>query len=87
MLLIERVEDSRQENMRKSKAIVTLAIAHKYLESWKNWCQANWQKYAEPHGYDFICIEEPLDDSARAPYWQKRLILGEESVNKYDRVV
>ena len=77
--------------MRNSKAIVRRAIAHKYLENWKNLCQANWQKYAERHGYDFICIEEPLDDSApapkRSPCWQKCLILGEESVNKYDRVV
>ena len=48
--------------MRNSKAIVRRAIAHKYLENWKNLCQANWQKYAERHGYDFICIEEPLDD-------------------------
>lgn len=45
--------------MTNSKAIVTLAIAQKYLENWKNWCQANWQKYADRHGYDFICIEEP----------------------------
>lgn len=77
--------------MTNSKAIVTLAIAQKYLENWKNWCQANWQKYADRHGYDFICIEEPLDDSAPAPKpspcWQKCLITPEESVNKYDRVV
>jgi hypothetical protein len=53
--------------MTNSKARVTLAIAQKYLEDRKNWCQANWQKYAARHGYDFICIEEPLDDSARAP--------------------
>ena len=45
------------------------------------------------HGFlrNLICIEQPLDDSARAqkrsPCWQKCLILGEESVNKYDRVV
>ena len=77
--------------MTNSKAIVTLAIGQKYLENWKNLCQANWRKYADRHGYDLICIEKPLDDSARAqkrsPSWQKCLILGEESVNKYDRVV
>jgi len=77
--------------MTNSKAIVTLAIGQKFLENWKNLCQANWQKYADRHGYDLICIEKPLDDSARAqkrsPSWQKCLILGEESVNKYDRVV
>jgi hypothetical protein len=77
--------------MTNSKALVTLAIGQKFLENWKNLCQANWQKYADRHGYDLICIEDPLDDSARAqkrsPAWQKCLILGEESVNKYDRVV
>ena len=77
--------------MTNSKALVTLEIAQQYLESWKNGSQANWQKYADRHGYDFTCIEEPLDDSApapkRSPCWQKCLILGEESVNKYDRVV
>jgi hypothetical protein len=45
--------------MTSYKAIVTQAIAQKYWENWKNLCQANWQKYAERHGYDFICIEEP----------------------------
>lgn len=45
--------------MTSSKAIVKLAIAQKYLEKWKNLCQANWQKYADRHGYDLICIEEP----------------------------
>jgi hypothetical protein len=45
--------------MTNSKAIVTQAISQKYLENWKNLCQANWQKYADRHGYDFICIEEP----------------------------
>jgi hypothetical protein len=77
--------------MTNSKARVTLAIGQNFLENWKKLCQANWQKYADRHGYDIIGIEKPLDDSARAqkrsPCWQKCLILGEESVNKYDRVV
>lgn len=77
--------------MTNSKAIVTLAIGKRYLENWKDFCRANWQKYADRHGYDIICIEKPLDDSERAqkrsPCWQKCLILGEESVQKYDRVV
>jgi hypothetical protein len=77
--------------MTNSKALVTLAIGQKFLGNWKKLCQANWQKHADRHGYDIICIEKPLDDSARAqkrsPSWQKCLILGEESVNKYDRVV
>ena len=77
--------------MTNSKAIVTLAIGKRYLENWQDFCGANWQKYADRHGYDIICIEKPLDDSERAqkrsPCWQKCLILGEESVQKYDRVV
>ncbi len=77
--------------MTNSKAIVTLTIGKRYLENWQDLCQANWQKYADRHGYDVICISKPLDDSERAqkrsPCWQKCLILGEESVQKYDRVV
>ncbi|WP_293125597.1 hypothetical protein [Microcoleus sp. bin38.metabat.b11b12b14.051] len=77
--------------MTNSKAIVTLTIGKRYLENWQNLCQPNWQKYADRHGYDIICISSPLDDSERAqnrsPCWQKCLILGEESVQKYDRVV
>ncbi|MGB3263477.1 MAG: hypothetical protein WBA89_05925 [Microcoleus sp.] len=77
--------------MTNSKAIVTLVIGQKHRNNWHSLCQSNWQKYADRHGYDIICISNPLDDSERAkkrsPCWQKCLILGEESVQKYDRVV
>lgn len=77
--------------MTNSKAIVTLTIGKNHRKNWQSLCKANWQKYADRHGYDIICISNPLDDSERAqkrsPCWQKCLILGEESVQKYDRVV
>ena len=77
--------------MTNSKAIVTLVIGEKHWDNWHSLCQENWQKYADRHGYDIICISSPLDDSERAqkrsPCWQKCLILGAESVQKYDRVV
>ncbi len=68
--------------MKQSKALVTLAIGEKYLHHWKNFAQNNWQKYADKHGYDLICIDTPLDTSeraqARSPAWQKCLILSQE---------
>ncbi|MBD1217750.1 MAG: hypothetical protein H9536_10600 [Aphanizomenon flos-aquae Clear-A1] len=77
--------------MKYSKAIVTLLIGQKYQERWKTICAKNWQQYADKHGYDLVCIDKPLDNSARAqnrsPAWQKCLILGDERVKNYDRVV
>jgi len=77
--------------MANTKALVTLAIGKKYLKNWQSLCQDNWQRYADRHGYDLICFEEHLDTSERAqkrsPCWQKCLILSQEAVKKYDRVV
>lgn len=77
--------------MKNSKAIVTLAIGEKYLKSWKRFCEANWQKYADKHGYDVICIDTPLDDSERAKgrsaAWQKCLILSQDFSQNYERIV
>lgn len=73
------------------KAIVTLAIGKYYQQRWSKLCLSNWGRYAELQGYDVICIDSPLDESSRAksrsPCWQKCLILGDERVKKYDRVV
>ncbi|MBD1873997.1 hypothetical protein H6F75_10915 [Nodosilinea sp. FACHB-131] len=73
------------------KAIVTLAIGKKYQERWQATCKKNWSQYAEKHGYDIICISEPLDESKRAetrsPAWQKCLVLGHEKVKRYHQVV
>jgi len=77
--------------MGNRKAIVTLAIGEKYLNEWKRVCAANWQKYADKHGYDIICIDKPLDDSKRAqgrsPAWQKCLILSQDYAARYERIV
>jgi hypothetical protein len=77
--------------MKHSKAIVTLAIGEEYAQRWQRWCQPNWQTYADRHGYDLICFEQPLDDSARArqrsPAWQKCLILSQPAIQQYERVV
>lgn len=73
------------------KAIVTLAIGDRYLQHWKSICEANWRVYGEQHGFDIICFDKPLDDSARArrrsPAWQKCLILSQDALQQYDRVV
>jgi hypothetical protein len=74
-----------------SRALVTLAIGRTFRERWNNVCRANWQAYADRHGYDVICIEEPLDYSERArnrsPAWQKLLILRQDFVQSYERLV
>ena len=73
------------------KAIVTLAVGDRYLQHWKSICEANWRTYGAQHGFDVICFDKPLDDSARArkrsPAWQKCLILGQDALQHYDRVV
>lgn len=77
--------------MPHSKALVTLAIGQSYLDKWQTLCQPNWQKYAERHGYDIICIDVPLDESDRAksrsPAWQKCLILSQPFAEQYERLV
>lgn len=77
--------------MSNAKAIVTLTIGKSFQERWQKVCRPNWQIYAERHGYDLICIDEPLDDSPRArqrsPAWQKCLILGQDLARGYERIV
>jgi hypothetical protein len=77
--------------MKHSKAIVTMAVGDRYLHAWKESCEANWNEYANRHGYDLICIDQPLDNSVRAsrrsPSWQKCLIPGQEFVKNYNQVV
>jgi len=77
--------------MRNSKAIVTMAVGGRYMEDWRKVCESNWRAYAERHGYDIICIDHLLDESPRGRgrrfTWQKCLILEQESVQRYERVV
>jgi len=74
-----------------TKAIVTLAIGDRYQAQWENICRKNWQSYADKHGYDLICITQPLDQSERAqkrsPAWQKCLILSQSFSQKYEQIV
>jgi hypothetical protein len=78
-------------NSRNSKVIVTLAVGNAYWQPWKSTCEANWRTYGAKHGYDIICFDKPLDNSARArnrsPAWQKCLILSQDVLQKYERVV
>lgn len=77
--------------MKNQKAIVTIVIGEKHAGSWKKYCQAHWQAYADKYGYDLICLEEPLDSSSRAklrsPAWQKCLILSQGFAIEYKTVV
>jgi hypothetical protein len=75
----------------KRAAIVTLALGSRYRNAWRRRCRANWEAYAGRHGYDVLCLEQPLDRSARArsrsPAWQKCLILGQPFARRYERIV
>ncbi|HUJ10301.1 MAG TPA: hypothetical protein VL171_09760 [Verrucomicrobiae bacterium] len=77
--------------MNSSKAIVTLAMGEPYQQHWKRRCESNWRAYASRHGFDLICIEQPLDNSERArkrsPAWQKCLILSQDFAQRYERIV
>lgn len=77
--------------MANIKAIVTLCIGEPYLQTWTTLCRRNWQRYADKHGYDIVCVTRPLDVSARAaarsPAWQKCLVLSQDFSNKYERIV
>lgn len=77
--------------MERCKAIVTLACGERFRNTWKKVCEANWQTYADKHGYDLICIDSPLDSSDRAQRrssgWQKCLILNQDFIRHYERVV
>lgn len=77
--------------MSERRAIVTLAIGAEFRRRWSEICSQNWSRYAARHGYDIICIEEPLDSSERAqrrsPAWQKCLVLSQPFSARYDRIV
>jgi hypothetical protein len=77
--------------MNNDKAIVTLALGDNYLKQWEKSCKSNWSAYADRHGYDLICIDQPLDNSDRAkgrsPAWQKCLVLSQDFSRQYERIV
>jgi hypothetical protein len=73
------------------RAIVTLAVGYGFAERWHSVAEPHWLRYCDRHGYDLICLEEPLDTSERArsrsPAWQKCLILGQPFATEYEQVV
>lgn len=77
--------------MSERRAIVTLAIGDDYAATWRELCEPSWRAYADRHGYDLVCITEPLDDSQRArdrsPSWQKLLVLEQPFARDYERIV
>ena len=72
-------------------AVVTLAIGRGFAARWHSLGEPLWRRYCERHGYDLICLEEPLDDSVRArsrsPAWQKCLVLGQPFAHRYRQIV
>ena len=77
--------------MNAKAALVTLAVGEPILAYWNEHCKWNWTQYAQLHGYDLHVITEPLDPSdraaARSPAWQKCLLLGQPSLQRYRQVV
>jgi hypothetical protein len=76
--------------MSERTAIVTLAIGEEHSHRWHQLCEENWHRYADRHGYDVVCIEEPLDTSeraaARSPSWQKLLVAAQPFAEDYERI-
>ena len=77
--------------MSERVALVTLAVGRGYAEGWRRSAEPGWRAYAERHGYDVLCIEEPLDRGERATSrsaaWQKCLVLEQDFAAEYDRIV
>ena len=73
------------------KALVTLTIGERFFQYWQEYCRPSWQNYASKHNYDLIVLDELLDKSdfglSRSPAWQKCLILNDNRIKQYDRVV
>jgi hypothetical protein len=68
-------------------ALMTIAIGESYLDNWKRYCAANWERYAFKHGLDVIVLTKPLAPSPRNPSWQKCLIPQSDAARSYRRIV
>ena len=77
--------------MSERVALVTLTLGDDFAEHWHEACRPGWEGYAERHGYDVVCLTEPLDGSprasARSPSWQKLLVLDQPFARDFDRIV
>lgn len=73
------------------RALVTLAVGEEFERRWRRLCEANWRAYAERHGYELVCLTEPLDDCerarARSPSWQKLLVPSQPWAGEFERIV
>ena len=72
------------------RALVTLAIGNEYAARFEQYCRPAWSAYAKRCGYDLFVFNSTLDQSVRASsrpiYWQKHLILEQETLAKYQQV-
>ena len=73
------------------KAIVTLLIGDAVRRLWTDHMEKGWRIYAAKHGFDLVLIDEFIDKSAlaraRAPHWQKCLVLQHPRVAPYKHAV
>ncbi len=73
------------------KAIFTIACGGTYLANWRSYCEPNWRKYADKHGYDIVVVTEPIrqeHELARRPVnWQKCFVLSHPEAARYEDVV
>lgn len=77
--------------MSERVAIVTLALGERYERRWREVAAPLWRRYAERHGYEVLCLTEPLDRceraASRSPAWQKCLVCEQPFAADYDRLV
>jgi hypothetical protein len=70
-------------------AMATLCLGECYIQSWRQYSRAGWERYAHRHGYEIVVFSDPLDNSpraqARSPAWQKCCVL--DKLKNYDRVI
>jgi hypothetical protein len=72
-------------------ALVTFAVGEPHLSNWRRYCEPGWRAYAAANGFDMLAFTEPLDKSvrglSRSVAWQKCMLLSQEQVLRYRRVV
>ncbi|MGB0670527.1 MAG: hypothetical protein ACPGNT_03450 [Rhodospirillales bacterium] len=82
---------STPDSPKNTKALVALALGDNFQTAFERAFRPTWEVYAARHGYDIVVLTEPLDGSeraaARAPHWQKCLILEHERVRPYEHAV
>jgi len=81
---------SNLQQVKNTKAIVTLNIGEKLEERFKSVFLPAWELYGERHGITIVNITRTLDDSpraaARSPAWQKLLVHRAVEVSDFERI-